>query len=88
MAVSKTTSNHSFQVLLPNIALCTFVAYLKALSWGVGGSCMAVPRIGRNKEKRPMGGGGRCPLKYGWMRVKIQDKQFTNQKRWDTEPQN
>lgn len=37
MAVSKTTSNHSFRVLLPNIALCTFVAYLKALSWGVEG---------------------------------------------------
>lgn len=35
-----------------------------------------------------MGGGGQCPLKYGWMSVGIQDKQFTNQKRWDTEPQN
>lgn len=35
-----------------------------------------------------MGGGGWCPLKYGWMRVGIQDEQFTAQKRWETTPWN
>lgn len=86
MAVSKIISTHSFQALLPNIVLGTFIAYLKALSW-VGNHAWQCLGQGRTQQ-RPVGGGGWCPLKYGWMRVGIQDKQFTAQKRWETAPWN
>lgn len=56
MAVSKTTSHCSSQAPLPNVALGTFAASLKALSCG-GNYTWRVPRTGQNTE-RPMGGGG------------------------------
>lgn len=46
---------------------------------------MVLPRTGQSTGEALGWRLGSCPLTYGWMRVGIQDKQFTAQQMWDTE---